>query len=214
MKDIVIVGKGGLAKEIKWLLDRINHNTEEWKFLGYIDKQADAEDVLGDDSYLISRQEELAVVLAIGNSKLRNSIYNIFKKNKHLKFPNMIDPSVKLSENVYLGEGNIVCANNILTVDISIGNFNIFNLGCTVGHDVKIGNFNTINPGVNISGNVLLKDFIEVGTGTQIIQGKKIGEGVIIGAGATVINDLPDETTAVGVPAAVIKYHEKSTGHE
>ena len=32
----------------------------------------------------------------------------------------------------------------------------------------------------------------------------------IIGVGAVVINDIPDSVTAVGVPARVIKHHERA----
>jgi len=42
---------------------------------------------------------------------------------------------------------------------------------------------------------------------TSVIQRVKIGRNVIIGAGAAVIDDLPDNVTAVGVPAKVLKQH-------
>ncbi len=209
MRDIVIVGKGGFAREAKWIIDRINHNAKEWNFLGYIDKTADEAGIIGDDRYILNIKKKLAVVLAIGNPRVRNNIYLKYKENKFLEFPNLIDPSAKMSERVYLGEGNIICADNIMTVDISLGSFNIINLGCTVGHDVRIGNFNTVNPGTNISGNAVLKDFIEIGTGVKIIQGITIEEGVIAGAGTVIISDIPAETTVVGVPAKIVKYHEK-----
>lgn len=214
VRDIVIIGKGGFAKETKWIIDRINHKTTTWNFLGYIDKTADAVDVIGDDNYILNMKKKLSVVLAIGNPRVRNNIYLQYKENKFLEFPNLIDPSVKMSESVCLGEGNIICADNIMTVDISLGSFNIINLNCTVGHDVRIGSFNTVNPNTNISGNVVLKDFIEIGTGVKIIQGITIEEGVIVGAGSVLISDTPAETTIVGVPAKIIKYHEKDQQNE
>lgn len=39
----------------------------------------------------------------------------------------------------------------------------------------------------------------------SVIQGVKIGKGAIIDAGAVVIDDIPDDVTAVGVPAKVSK---------
>lgn len=209
MRDIVIIGKGGFARETKWIIDRINQNVAKWNFLGYVDRTTDETGVIGDDSYILNIKKKLSVVLAIGNPRVRNNIYLKYKENKFLEFPNIIDPSVKMSECVYLGEGNIICADNIMTVDISLGSFNIINLGCTIGHDVRIGNYNTVNPGTNISGNVVLKDFIEIGTGVKIVQGITIEEGVIASAGTVMISDIPAETTVVGVPAKIIKYHEK-----
>ncbi len=214
MRDIVIIGKGGFAKEAKWIIDRINYNNQKWNFLGYVDKTADEPGVIGDDKYILNIKKKLSVVLAIGDPKVRNRIYLEYKKNKLLEFPNIIDPSVKMSERINLGKGNIICADNIMTVDISLGDFNIINLSCTVGHDVVIGNFTTINPGTNISGNVVLKDYIEIGTGTKIIQGITIEKGAITGAGSVIISDIPAETTVVGIPAKIIKYHEKDTRNE
>lgn len=214
MKKIAIVGRGGFAREVKWLIDHINQKTEKWKFIGYIDKNVDGEDVIGDDDYILNTREKLDLVLAIGNPRIRKLIYEKYTENKCVSFPNIIAPSVYITENIYMGIGNIICANNVLTVDIVFGSFNIVNLGCTVGHDVEIGNFNTINPGTNISGNVVVNDCVEIGTGTKIIQGKTIGSGAVIGAGAVVVKDIPGETTAVGVPARVIKEHKGGKSNE
>lgn len=208
MKNIVIVGNGGFARETKWIIDRKVYHNEQWNFCGYIDKETSKENVIGDDEYLLNVCEELYVVVAIGNPKLRMQLYKKYRNNKYIHFPNLIDPSVDISDNVKLGEGNIICANNIFTVDISIGKFNIINLGCTVGHDVTIGDFNIINPGVNISGNVEIGNLVDIGTGTKIIQGKKIENGAVIGAGAVVIKDIPCNTMAVGVPAMIKKVYE------
>lgn len=200
----MIVGNGGFAKETKWLIERIRRNNGQWDFCGFIDKDITGENVLGDDTYLLNTREELFVAIAIGNPRIRMQLYKKYRDNKCIRFPNLIDPSVDITNSMELGEGNIICANNIFTVDIHIGSFNIINLGCTVGHDVKIGNFNTINPGTNVSGNVTIGDLADIGTGTKIIQGKKINNEAIIGAGAVVIENVPCQTTVVGVPAKVI----------
>lgn len=205
MKNIVIVGNGGCAREIKWLIDRINVNGGAWNFCGYIDKEADKDNVIGDDSFLFNRCEKLSVAIAIGTPALRKQLYEQYKNNSFLDFPNLIDPSVDIGESVKLGKGNIICANNIFTVDIVIGDFNIINLGCTITHDVRIGSFNTMNPGVNVSGNVEISDLTNIGTGTKIIQGRKIGSMSVTGAGAVVVNDIPCSIMVVGVPAVVKK---------
>lgn len=209
MKNIVIVGNGGMAKEVKWLIDYINDNTNEWNFLGYIDKDIYEDGVIGDDTYICTIKEEVYAVLAIGSPWVRRKIYKKYKENEYVKFPNMISPTVRISNSVQMGEGNIICDNSVLTVNISMGNFNIINYGCTVGHDVNIGNFNIINPGTNISGNVTIDNLVQIGTGTKIIQGKRIGREAVIGAGAVVITDVQANTTVAGVPASVIKYQAK-----
>lgn len=209
LKDIVIAGNGGFAKEVEWLIERLNRNKNEWNFLGFIDEKSNKEDkVIGNDLFVISAKKELYVTIAIGNGKIRNKIFEKYKKNENIKYPNLIDPSVLISPRMRMGKGNIICAGSIFTVDVEIGDFNIINLDCTIGHEVKISNYITVNPSVNISGNAVIGNMAEIGTGTQIIQGKRIGNQSIIGAGSVVTKDIPDRCTVVGVPGKIIKYHE------
>jgi serine acetyltransferase len=49
---------------------------------------------------------------------------------------------------------------------------------------------------------------VSVGTGTQIIQELTIGENTVVGAGAVVVNSLPANCIAVGIPAKPISYLE------
>lgn len=205
MKQLVIVGSGGFAREVEWLVERINALTPAWDFLGFIDNNLQGPKVIGNDQYILDRQDEIYVAIAIGSSAVRNNIYKTYKKNPNIRFANLFDPSVLMSSRIRFGEGNIICAGSILTVDIQIGNCNIINLDCTIGHDVILGDFVTLNPSVNVSGNTVINSGCSIGTGTQIIQGMEIGSNTIVGAGAVVTAKLPADCTAVGVPAKVIR---------
>lgn len=205
MKDIVIVGASGFAREIKWLIDRINSAVSCWNFLGYIDNCASDGDVIGNDEYLCNYSKELYVAVAIADTALRFRLVTLFRGNRKLKFPNLIDPSVIMSDNVLIGKGNIICAGSVLTVGIEMGDFCIINLDCTIGHGVTIEDFVTVNPGVNISGNARLARGVSMGTGSQILQGRCVGMNTVIGAGSVILKDIPNDCTAVGVPAKIIK---------
>lgn len=206
MKKLVIAGSGGFAGEVEWLIKRINAKGPVWDFLGFIDNERKGPDIVGNDDFVIHHTEELYVSVAIGSPGIREKIYRLYKTNPKVRFANLVDPGVLLSDSVCMGEGNIICAGSILTVNISMGNCNIINLNCTVGHESELGDFVTVNPGVNISGNVRIDSGSNIGTGTQIIQGRRIGKHTTVGAGAVVNKDLPDYCTAVGIPAKVIKY--------
>ena len=73
-----------------------------------------------------------------------------------------------------------------------------------MGHEVEIGEFSSFMPTCNISGEVKIGASTFWGTGSKVINRKQIGDNVIIGAGAVVTQDIPDNVTAVGVPASVI----------
>src|SRR6185437_6641532 len=149
----------------------------------------------------------LQVVFAIGNPAAKKIIIEKIH-NSNLQFPRLIHPSVLIGEDdVHVGEGSIICAGTIITVNINIGKHVILNLSCTVGHDTIIGDFSSFMPTVNISGEVNIKECVYAGTGAKIINQLEIGENTIIGSGAVVSKSLPANCTAVGVPAKPIKFH-------
>jgi len=213
MENIVILGSGGFAKEVAFLIEEINIINKKWNVLGFVggsEKEVNKSKyrVIGNDDWLKNINVKTSVAIGIGEpSLLKKIIQNLNSaKNSHLIFPNLIHPSVIYdSPRVSLGQGNIICAGTIMTTDISIGNFNIFNLSCTLGHDAKIGNYNVLNPTVNISGGVNIQDGCLIGTGAQVLQYKRLVNNVIVGAGAVVTKDLSEPGVYVGTPAIKMK---------
>lgn len=216
MKKLVIIGAGGFAREVAWLVEDINAVSEEWELLGFIDenvanhgKVLNGLPVLGDFDYFYNRglNESIYTVCAVGNPRIK---MNLVKKAVEwgFKFVNLIHPSAMMSRHVAMGVGNIICAGNIITTNITLGNHVAINPGCGIGHDAVIKDFCTILWSVNISGNVCVGAGCQIGTKTVVIQGINIGEWSTIGAGAVVVRDIPPHCTAVGVPARPIKFNE------
>lgn len=211
VKDIVIIGASGFAKEILFLLDRVNKQHKEWNIMGFVDNDLEKGTqilgfpVVGDDTWLAEQTMPLAAVCAVGNPPLKKKIIRKFMDKSNIYFPTVMDPSVIMSSYVNFGQGCIICAGCILTTNIVFGDFVTVNLDCTVGHDVKIDSYTTLNPSVNISGNVTIGAMSEVGTGTQIIQGITVTDHVIFGAGTVVIKDVNQSGTLVGNPARMIR---------
>lgn len=210
MKDLYIIGAGGFGREVAWIVERINSIKPTWNLKGFIDDNeilwgsTEGEyHVFGGCEYL-SALEDVYAVCAVGSSNVRKKIIEKLKDTS-VKFATLVDPSVLYSNSVKIGEGAIVCAGTIITVDVNIGDHVIVNLDCTIGHDAVIDDFVTIYPSVNVSGNVLIGECSELGTGTQIIQGKKVISNTIIGAGAIVVKDCLESGTYVGSPAKKIK---------
>lgn len=212
-KKIAIFGAGGFGREVKWLIDEINGVKPQWEFVGYYDDdfshvtKVDPAYFLGGTKELNEQKEPLHIVFAIGNPLVKRKIIKNIQ-NPVLAFPVLIHPNVCMGkESVQIGDGSIICAGNILTVDINIGKHVILNLSCTVGHDTIIGDYSSFMPTVNISGEVTMGECVYGGTGAKIINLVEIGEETIIGAGAVVAKSLPAKCTAVGIPAKPVKFH-------
>lgn len=219
---LYIIGAGGCGREIAWLVDRINDaatasgQIKPWDLKGFIDddssiygKILDGYMVHGGHEVLENYGSDVWCVLAVGNAKGRKRGIGRLTPFPHIHFATLIDPSVVVGRTVSIGEGCMICAGNILTIDCTIGNHVFINFSCTIAHDTIIYDYATLYPNVSVSGCVEIGACSEIGTGSAIIQGIKIGAGSIIGANSTVIRDIEDEVTAVGCPAKVIKRHEK-----
>lgn len=219
MKDVVIVGAGGLAREIAWMINDINAAGREWNFLGYIGPDSASvgtpcgkHAIIGDDSWLRGYAASLAVVIAIGTPGRIDAIRKWVGQNSGLSFPNLVHPSVIWNrERIHLGVGNLICAGNILTTDIRIGSFNVLNLASTYGHDALLGDCCVINPGVNLSGGVRVGNGCLIGTGAVVLENLTLGEGVTVGGGAVVTKDVAPRLTVVGIPAKpLVRTQEKA----
>lgn len=216
LKNIAVFGAGGFGMEVAMLIEQINARMEEWNLIGFFDDGVEigtiinGYSVLGGVEALNEWKGKLCLSLALGVPKTKKAICGKIK-NRNITYPTLIHPNVISGKSGYvkLGEGCIVCAGNIITTNIEIGKHVILNLACTIGHETKIGDFSSFMPTCNISGEVQIGAATFWGTGAKIINRTKVGNNVVIGAGAVVITDIPDNVTAVGIPAKVIKTNER-----
>lgn len=211
MTPLVIVGAGGFAREVLALLRDINAAARQWDVVGFVDDRPELAGaqvaglpVVGTVDALVRERPAAHYVLGVGSPVVKRRIAERLAGGG-LHAPALVHPSVVRSERVQMGEGCVLCAGNILTCDIELGRFVTLNLACTVGHDAVLGDYATVAPGVNISGNVRVGSGTDLGTGAATVQGCTIGAWSVVGAGAVVASDLPDNCTAVGVPARAIK---------
>lgn len=216
MKYVIIVGTGGFARELLWLVQEINQAQDtggrtdpSYRVLGFIASNADEQwsidlgglPVLGDDDWAFENLERnVCFVPGVGDPALRRKIAEKYLEAGFRPLT-LVHPSVIMADDVVLGQGAMLCAGAVLTTNIQVGAFTSINLNATVGHDCVIGDYSTIHPGANVSGDVDLGDEVEVGTGSALIQGVTVGNKAVIGAGAVVTKDLEGEMTYVGIPA-------------
>ncbi|MFS0836760.1 acetyltransferase [Paenibacillus sp. 1P03SA] len=219
MKDIIIIGAGGHGRETAQLIKDINENQPAWKLLGFIDdraelqgKQVNGIDVIGTISRLADPLLTHAhLICAIGDSRIRRHIITkIDAIHSSYKYATLIHPTAVVGERVRIGEGTMICAHCVITTDIVIGRHVIVNYCSSIGHDSLLEGEVTVLPGARISGSVHLGKGSSIGSGAVVLPGINVGEETIVGAGAVVTAPLPARSTAVGVPAKVIKIHEKN----
>ena len=109
-----------------------------------------------------------------------------------------IHPGAKIGKNLFIDHG----------------------MGVVIGETSKIGNNVTIYHAVTLGGiypsidsdrqrnekrHPTIGDNVVIGSGAQVIGPVKVGNGSRIAANAVVLNDVPENSTMVGVPAKIIK---------
>ena len=85
--------------------------------------------------------------------------------------------------------------------------------GVVIGETAIIGDNCTLYQGVTLGGtgkdtgkrHPTLGDGVMVGAGAKLLGNFTVGDGAKIAAGAVVLGDVPADTTAVGIPARVVK---------
>lgn len=211
-QPVVIIGAGRFGAETLELGRQIERATGQVEIIGLLDDKSKEEEVLGCPvlggmdaaKQLLEDFPEVQAVVAIGDTRSKQEVVSRYK-SLGFSFANLIHPQAIVPESVRIGRGCIITAGCILTVDIDIGNHVILNLGTTVGHDAVIGEFSTLNPQIAVNGRDVIGEGVYIGTGAKLIHGVKIGDWSVIGAGAVVVNDIPENVLAVGVPAKPIK---------
>src|SRR5262245_21807285 len=210
MQDLVIVGVGGMAREVSSLVADTNADGRIWNRLGFLDDgdvpSGSVHDmpVLGGRDWLTGRR--VAVAIGIGASVSRaRFVQSLSETEPQLEYPRLVHPGSVIGKRVTLGEGCFVGAGTVMTSDLIVGRHVIVNTACSLAHDDNVGDFATLAPGVHLAGACSLGEGVDLGIGTSVVQGVTIGAWSVVGAGAAVISDLPTNCTAVGVPAKVIK---------
>ena len=211
IKNIAIIGAGGFAREVAWLIRDINRARCSYEFQGYIvsdlsrlTEHDSPDQVQGDYDWIEHHREKIdALAIGIGTptSRLRVAA-ELEARFPDLEWPALVHPSAQFDRSsVELARGVLICAGVIGTVNLVFQPFVMINLACTIGHEARLGRGCVLNPTVNISGGVVLGEAVLVGTGAQVLQYVHVGDGATVGAGAVVTKNVAPGDTVVGIPA-------------
>ena len=91
-------------------------------------------------------------------------------------------------------------------------------MGVVIGETTEIGNNVTIYQGVTLGGVSIKKgkrhptigNNVIIGAGSKILGPLEIGDNSKIGANSVVINDIPSNSTVVGIPGKVVSQTSSS----
>jgi acetyltransferase EpsM len=214
---VIVIGSGGHAAEVCSYVEQLAKASGAARLLGCVDDHvalgiAGELTLLGNIRHLAELMRlhgDLRGITATGDNVLRRLMVARAEAiaGGPVSWWTLVHPHASVGTHVEIGVGTCLAPGSIVTTRSRIGRHCVLNVKASVSHDATIGDYVNLNPGVVISGNVRIGDGCYIGAGATVIDKVTIGQGTVVGAGAVVVEDLPANTTAVGVPARVIKYH-------
>lgn len=203
---LAIIGHGGHSKVIQDIV----HSNNEYEIIGYFDDKYKEtfcrnEVFYGPMLSALSVMESLhtiKLVIAIGDNQVRKRI--VQKLNLPAEqYATLVHRSASVSPSAVIEHGTVIMPHVVINADTKVGCHSIINTSSVIEHDSRVGNFVHVSPRVVLTGAVHLEEGVFVGAGAAIIPQVHIGLWSTVGAGATVLNDIPAFSTAVGIPAKV-----------
>lgn len=211
MKNLIIIGVGGFAREIYWHAQDSLGFGVDWQIKGFLDGDVKlaAEEyellpdkVLGDvDNYKICADD--VFTCAVGTPHARKILVEKVLARGG-EFINVISKLAKIIPTAEIGRGVIISPYVGISDRAIVGDFVALNAQTIIGHDAQVGNFSCIMPHTNIAGKARIGSEVFIGSGAIILPKAKVGDCAKVGAGCVVLKKVRAGATVFGNPAVEI----------
>lgn len=197
MTNVVIVGAGGLGREILeyaknasmavggFLDDVVAGEVEGHRVLGKVTPGAMSPD--------------RAYVIAVGEPALRRDLSLRLSETKAAD--PIVHQTAYVSPSARLGQGVVVAPFAFIGPGTVLGAHCLVNVGAVIGHDVALGEYSVVSPGAGLAGGCSLGPGVFVGMNAAVLPKLTVGAGSKVAACAMVTSAVPASSLSVGNPA-------------
>lgn len=155
----------------------------------------------GMESLELLKESAGAWIIGIGDLDLRRTLIARLEGLGVPPAASLVHPRAWVSPSASIGEGVFMGPGALVHTRARIGNHAIINSGAIVEHECVIGANAHVAPGAALAGRAAVGADTLVGLGASVLPRVTIGARCVIGAGAVVVQDIPDDRAAAGVPA-------------
>lgn len=211
MKQIVVVGGGGMAREVIALMNPVIQSGQV-RIRGVIDDtlQKGREffpgypyQVLGGIEDFMPEEDDL-MLLAIGDPAARLKLGRELS-SRGCCFFTFIHPTSVISPDAKLGVGIVIYPLSFISANTILGDFVLINVHTGVGHDVTIADGSVVCAHVDLTGFVHVEEAVLIGSHSSVLPKVRIGRFAKIGAGSIVVRNVKAYTTVFSQPARTLK---------
>lgn len=214
MRDLLIAGAGGLARETASAVAAINAVGPQWTLRGFLDDDptlhgttVSGVPVIGPLD-AVADHPDAALVVCIANPR-NPGVRGLVTRRLGLpgdRYATIVHPSASVGTGCSVGPGSVILAQTVLTADVRVGAHVAVMPQVVLTHDDEVGDFATIASGVRVSGGVVIGAAAYLGTGALIRESLRIGARSIVGMGSVLLRDVPAGEVWAGNPARLIRF--------
>jgi sugar O-acyltransferase (sialic acid O-acetyltransferase NeuD family) len=217
---LLLVGAGGLAREVLAAVRAINTVAARWAVLGFLDdnparhgQSLDGVPVLGPLG-LAAQHTDAAIVICTGSPRDLHSRRRISERlaMPEERYATIVHPAASVAQGTRLGRGSVFLAFVAVTAPQEIGRHVVVMPHTTITHDDRISDYVTFGSRVAVSGGVSIGEAAYLGSGALIREGLSIGPGALVGMGAVVLDDVPASEVWIGAPARRLRTLDPAAG--
>ena len=197
MKNIIIVGTGGLANDLyMYLQAQVNTSLSVKGVL--VDVEEDHQKSEINEQYLGKIKEYILdendlLLIAIGENPGRKNIIRYFKEKKATFFT-IIHPTAIIHPSSKIKEGCIIGPFSIIGSNATIGENTFINKYCNVGHDANLEQGCIMYPYSMVGGKCNIGENVVLSTRSTIAPKLEIGNNCIVSAHTFVNKNIEYDT--------------------
>lgn len=210
MKQLLILGAGGMGKEIYYTARHSIGYGTEFVVKGFLDFPNPDWDtsiyppILGiEDDYEILPDD--VFTCSIGDVHLKRKVCEKMKA-RGAKFQTLIFNNVQIRENVKIGEGCVIDSYAHIGSDAIIGENCLIQAFSCVAHDCVIGDYSRIDVRSLLVGGVVVGNNVTVHTNAVVSHKVVLEDDSTVAALSFVIKKVKAGTTVMGNPAKRLEY--------
>jgi sugar O-acyltransferase (sialic acid O-acetyltransferase NeuD family) len=209
MRELLLVGAGGLGREAAEAVRAINAARPTWELLGFLD---DDPDKLGS---VIGGVEVIGTADAVHEHPTAQVVLCPVRPDNYVarwalaerlgldeeRYATIIHPTATVGETCEIGAGSLLLAHVDLTADVTVGCHVVAMPQVVLTHDVRIDDWATLGSGVRVSGACHVGEGAYLGSACCLRERIEIGAWAMVGMGSVVLSDVPAERLWSGAPA-------------